>query len=282
MKILFLTHRLPCPPDRGCKLRSAAILFGLAQQHDVWCAGFLDAETDTESKDRTRQSLVSLRNVCRGAIAQRFRPWQAKFNALRHLITGQTATEGYFASRRFTQRVHRLAQLVPFDAVFAFSSSMAPLALSVPAKRRVLCMDDLDSQKWIELANSSRWPMRHLYNTEARRLGNRELEWIDRFDATLVISQREADLVTDARLRKKIHICPPILPSPISSSTTSVATSITENAATNDRELDVAMTEPIVGFVGAMDYQPNIDAASWLAREIWPHVRQVWPDAKLW
>jgi glycosyltransferase involved in cell wall biosynthesis len=31
-----------------------------------------------------------------------------------------------------------------------------------------------------------------------------------------------------------------------------------------------------------MDYEPNIDAACWLAREIWPRVRRCCPKARLW
>ena len=41
-------------------------------------------------------------------------------------------------------------------------------------------------------------------------------------------------------------------------------------------------TEPIVGFVGAMDYPPNVDGARWFAESIWPQVRARRPDASWW
>jgi polysaccharide biosynthesis protein PslH len=265
MRILFLTHRLPCPPDRGCKLRSAAILYGLAQRHDVWCAGFLDSGNETQARTDEERALTSLRQLCQDVLPVRFASGWAGCKALGSLLTGGTASEAYFASRSLARGVREWAGQGGFDAVFAFSSGIAPLALSVRAARRVLCMDDLDSRKWQELAIAARWPLRHIYDMEARRLARREAEWIDRFDATLMVSQREAGLVSDPRLRSKVHVLPPILPS-----------------LPNMDRTDASQTGPIVGFVGAMDYEPNIDAACWLAREIWPRVLRSHPDARLW
>lgn len=268
MRILFITHRLPCPPDRGCKLRSAAILHWLAQRHDVWCAGFLDSGDTRELQAETHGALQSLRHMCRGVMAADWRPTWAGYKALGGLIAGRTATESYFSSNTLTEATLNWCRQVEFDAVFAFSSGIAPLAARIPARRRVLCMDDLDSRKWQELVPAARWPMRQIYATEARRLARREFEWIDRFDATLMISQREADLVTDSRLRPKIHVIPPMLPS-----------------SSAQRELPLRFRQPtgrIVGFIGAMDYQPNIDAACWFVREVWPRIRRQCPDAQFW
>ncbi|MCA3255119.1 MAG: glycosyltransferase, partial [Alphaproteobacteria bacterium] len=38
-------------------------------------------------------------------------------------------------------------------------------------------------------------------------------------------------------------------------------------------------THPNVVFTGAMDYRPNIDAVRWFAKEVWPMVRALHPDA---
>src|SRR5262249_9412746 len=34
-------------------------------------------------------------------------------------------------------------------------------------------------------------------------------------------------------------------------------------------------------FVGAMDYVPNVDGATWFCGEVWPEVRRRWPEARL-
>jgi sugar transferase (PEP-CTERM/EpsH1 system associated) len=269
MRVLFITHRLPCPPDRGCKVRSAAILHWLAERHDVWCAGLLDNAATTELQEETRRSLQSLRHLCRGVLPVPFAKTWAGYKALAGLARGGTATEGFFHSRALERGVTDWSNKIGFDAVFAFSSGIAPLALAVRANRRVLCMDDLDSCKWDELAAGARWPMRTVYGTEAARLARQELEWIEAFDATLMVSQREADLVTDPRLRDKVHVVPPVLPGMVAGKPRTSAR----------HELP---TRPVVGFVGAMDYEPNIDAVRWFAQEIWPRVRRHRPDAQFW
>lgn len=238
----------------------------------MWCAGFMDTSKDAQSRADAQRSLTSLRHLCRGVLAVPFGSGWASYKALASLIAGHSATERYFASPALARGVRNWTAKTHFDAVFAFSSGIAPLALSVPADRHVLCMDDLDSHKWLDLAGPAHWPTRLIYGTEARRLAVRELEWIDRFDATLMISKREADLVSDPRLRAKVQVFPPILPS-VPGPTPLGSKSRKQNAAT---------AKPVVGFVGAMDYEPNIDAACWLAREIWPRVRRCCPEAQLW
>src|SRR5258708_8359897 len=39
--------------------------------------------------------------------------------------------------------------------------------------------------------------------------------------------------------------------------------------------------EPRCVFVGALDYRPNVEAALWFCREVWPLIRQRRPEAQL-
>ncbi len=295
MKLLMLIHRLPCPADRGSKLRAAADLRHLAHRHDVWCAGFLDASPVGREARLARQSLAEWRSICRAVEAVPLRRCLAGVRAGLSLIEGATCTEGYFRSRRLERRVLRWADEIGFDAVLAFSSSMAPLALRVPARRRVLDLDDFDSRKWDEYADRAAWPASRLYRTEARRLQRREREWIAAFDAGVVVSRREADLLDDPGLRRRLHVIEPTLsleipPSPpLTLSNSSACANHAEGESgrrgegeITDRDAVHLPTDPIVGFVGAMDYAPNVDAACWFAESIWPRVRRKCPDASWW
>lgn len=267
MKILQLIHRLPCPPDRGSKLRAAVELRYLSRRHDVWCAGFDEADGSPEA----RASLEEYRSLCRDVVSVRLSRPLSKVRAMHRLLTGSTATEGYFFSRRLQRQVMAWSQAVGFDAVLACSSSMAPLALRVKASRRVLDFVDLDSRKWVELEAGARGPIRWVYGVEARRLACREGEWMSTFDASVVCTDRELDLLSGDMPRDRIHV-------------------IKTGAASDPDQieflpLDGAVSlpaEPIVGFVGAMDYEPNVDAACWFAESIWPRVRRRRGDACWW
>ncbi|HOW70164.1 MAG TPA: TIGR03087 family PEP-CTERM/XrtA system glycosyltransferase [Phycisphaerae bacterium] len=276
MKLLVLIHRLPCPPDRGAKLRAAAELRWLAARHQVWCAGFIDPPGDDEpgAAAAIEASLSRLRAECRAVEAIPLRRSFARLRAMVGLCGGGTATEAYFASSRLCRTVLRWSCKVGFDAVLAFSSSMAPLALEVPARRRVLDFVDLDSRKWAESANRARWPMNWVYRTEARRLARREREWMTGFDATVLCTPREAELVSDPLLRQGLHVI----------ETGAAAGTLSAGSAMPVMQGgagDCLPSEPVVGFLGAMDYGPNVDGVCWFAKRIWPLIIEKRPDARL-
>ncbi|HPD32194.1 MAG TPA: glycosyltransferase [Phycisphaerae bacterium] len=270
MKLLYLVHRLPCPADGGAKLRAAAQLRFLAQRHDVWCAGFLETGFLGRTSQEARRSLGALRSMCREVAAVPLHESLAQARALTGLLAGGTATEQYFASGRLRRQVMQWAEQVGFDAVLAFSSSMAPLALQVPASRRVLNLDDLDSRKWAESAAGAAWPMSWVYRIEARRLDRRERRWLGSFDASVLISEREASLVEDERLRQKVHVVGPSTPALVAA-----------DLPTVPKEVNLPR-EPVIGFVGAMDYGPNIDGACWFAEKVWPLITSSRRDASWW
>jgi len=85
-------------------------------------------------------------------------------------VGGWDGNGGYFASGTMRRRVMALAERVGFDAVLAFSSSMAPLAMEVRARRRVLDLDDLDSRKWAESVEGAGWRCAGLSNRADRLL----------------------------------------------------------------------------------------------------------------
>lgn len=274
MKLLVLIHRLPCPPDRGAKLRAAIELRYLASRHEVWCAGFLDAE-GREGRRQARESLAEWRKQCRAVAAIPLCRPVAASRAIHGLLTGSTATEGYFWSAQLERQVMALARDIDFDAVLAFSSSMAPLALRVPARRRVLDLVDLDSRKWTESADGARWPMRWVYRTEGERLALRERDWIEAFDASVLVNDREAALLSaeaDGRnaYASKLHV--------IETGAWSDAQSFAKRPPTGSTLTD----EPNIGFLGAMDYPPNVEGVRWFARSIFPLVRACRPDATFW
>ena len=84
MKLLLLVHRLPCPADRGAKLRVATQLNYLARRHDVWCAGFLDSPLGGPQGAAARQALAHWRGLCRAIEAVSLRKAIAAGRAIGH------------------------------------------------------------------------------------------------------------------------------------------------------------------------------------------------------
>lgn len=255
MNILYLAHRIPFPPNKGDKLRAFRQLEFLSRHHRVWCACFIDDLRDLKH-------VADLREYCHQIGTVRLRRFPATLRGLAGMATGRTMTESFYASARMTRLLRSWCREVSFDAVVAFSSSMASHALAVPATRRVLDLCDLDSRKWSDYADASSSLIRHLYRTEARRLALRERDWIPRFTAATLITRRETELLPP-ECRSRVQII--------------------SNGVTLPRTPTVAGTPPtpipVIGFLGQMDYKPNVDAALWFARQCLPAIRMRFPHA---
>jgi glycosyltransferase involved in cell wall biosynthesis len=149
--------------------------------------------------------------------------------------------------------------------VFCYCTGVAPVAFrpSLEGVPVVLDMVDVDSVKWKALAPHAWPPLSWVYAREARVLATYEAWAARRAAVTLVVNERErkalAALAPDARLE------------------------IVENGVDLDglRRPDGVGREPVVVFVGVMDYAPNVQGAVWLARDVWPLVRERRPDARL-
>lgn len=254
MKILMLAHRLPFPPDKGDRIRSYHELMFLAARHEVWCASFVD------SPEQLR-FLPAMKSVCREAQAVCIPPVEGKVRGLASLMRGGTITEGYYRSRKMSRLLTDWCHRGAFDAVLAFSSSMASYALRVPAKRRVLDFCDLDSQKWLAYATDSIGPARIAYGMEGLRLAEQETRWIEQFDASVLITEHEAKPLANQAAAGKLLI---------------VGNGIKE---VEEHDLAPLPTRPVVGFVGAMDYRPNIEGVEWFCREVWPNILRAEPNA---
>ena len=92
------------------------------------------------------------------------------------LARGKTATVGRSRSSALAEIVKRWARQTQYKAALASSSALAPY-LRIPELKNtptVFDLIDVDSQKWLDYAQSTHGPRRWLYLTEAKRL--RELE----------------------------------------------------------------------------------------------------------
>ncbi len=252
----MLVHRIPYPPNKGEKVRAYHELRHLAARHDVRLACFVDDPADLPH-------VGVLRECCRDVLAVPLSRRLATLRAGLRWLGGGTLTEGYFNARAMHDGLRRWTETERFGAILAYSSSMAPFALAVPATRRVLDFVDLDSAKWAAYARQRSFPASLVFGREGTRLAAREKAWARQFDASVFITPAEAADLDAPDVADRVHVVgngvtPPPGPTP------------------------PLPREPDVGFVGMMDYFPNVEAVCWFVRDIWPLVRRRYPDATFW
>ena len=90
MKILFLSHRIPYPPNKGDKIRSFNEIKYLAQKHDIHLLAFYDDPGEAQYK-------AELQRYCRTVTLIRMSRWKQSLRAGYAMLRGLPWSLGYFS-----------------------------------------------------------------------------------------------------------------------------------------------------------------------------------------
>ena len=267
MKILFLSHRLPFPPNKGDKIRSHALFTHLAARHQVFLGSFVDEESDFRY-ERTVREMAG--GDCKLIALPRHRKLLASALAL---ANGASITSEVYRNAQMQAWVDDTLRHNDMDGAVVFSSSMAPYLLSGKhlAPGRVLFdMVDLDSDKWLQYSRTAGPATAWIYRREARKLLELERQAAAKFAYTYLVSDHEVQSFSRLAPESSDRI----------------------RAFCNGVNLDYfspgsydtpfpCKVTPIV-MTGRMDYWPNIEGATWFAREVLPLVKRRLPDARFY
>ena len=255
MHVLFLTHRLPYAPNRGDRIRAFHLLREISRFASVSLFSLVhDDEEASRVGDVPCVARVAvcraprLGNLVRGAL------WLPTSRPLTHALLDAPGVRNTLAD---------MVQANPPDVVLAYCSGMARFAMAPPLDRFpfVLDMVDVDSAKWADLGRRAGAPKRWIYRREARTLGAFEAAAARQARATLVVNERERDLMLALAPGARVEVIP------------------------NGVDVEAfAPPEPPtasarVVFCGMMDYEPNVQGVRWFAEQVWPRVRKARPDA---
>jgi len=254
--ILYLTHRVPYPPDKGDRIRNYHLLRQLATRGRVWLGCLADEPIPAETMGKLNEFSEQVAIVPIGRLGR----W---VKAGVSLLSGRSLSEGLFSESQLRHVIRTWTARTRFRAAVASASSLAPYLRRDGLENVASIVDlvDVDSQKWLDFAAASQPPRRWLYRLEASRVRKLETELARWVRAVSVVSRAEADIYD------------------------SFAGPGAATVATNGVDLSYfhsidRPTELACAFVGAMDYLPNIDGVLWFAREVWPVVRAKFPGAE--
>jgi sugar transferase (PEP-CTERM/EpsH1 system associated) len=263
LKVLFLSQRVPFPPDRGDRITTHHFLQHLlAGGADVRVGCLSDEATDEES-------IRHLAGQVREIHAPRIRRSWRKITSLRGLCDGSPLTNKFYFHASLKARVDAWMQEDPPDLVYVYSSSMAQYVLHHPGPVRLMQFAELDSDKWRQYAAHSHGPRSWLYRREAARLLAFESVVARSFDTSFVVSTTEKELFE----RCIPGVTPVVLPNGVD--TTHFRAGGGEQDGPGERGPHTLI------FTGVMDYEPNVHGVSWFVRECWPDLRAAFPDARL-
>ena len=253
MKVLFLSQRVPYPPNRGDKITTWRIIEKLAREHEPTVIAFAHDDADREAARVLREE-KGIRTITVDHDER-----AKKLGALPLLFTRKALTLGVYGSKELQRVVDE--ELEDADLAYAYSSSMGAF-LEGRGTPWVMHFAELDSDKWRQYAERHRPPMSLVYRREWRTL--RSFEQRVAHDAlTSVFCTPLEQRIFEREI--------PGAPSIVMRN----GVDLTHHAPAPDR------AEPgHLVFVGVMDYYPNVDGCRWFADEILPAVRRAVPDAR--
>lgn len=260
-RLLFLSHRLPFPPDNGASIRTYNVLFQLAQGLDVTAICF-------DRKDRARHGLSREQRIaalCTFASAQGF-PIPQEHSRLRLLwdhvrsvATQRPYVHYVHQSAPFERALRKMLAEQAFDLVHFDSIDLQrflPLVRHLP----VVCTNhNVESVLLARRGESERgwrgWYMRH----QARLAERAEVRLLPQFDLTISVSDIDTALLGKLAPGARVVTIP--------------------NGVDTDYYAP-ANAGPRAGcvFVGGTTWFPNRDGLEWFASDILPRMRQTGLD----
>jgi polysaccharide biosynthesis protein PslH len=264
MRILFITHRIPYPPDKGDKIRSYNILRYLVQNNDVYLAFMID-----DAKDFQYLAVLSsmVKKLCFDTVS----PFSGKLLSSAAFLRRKPISVSYFYSRKIQTWVDDLLDSSGIDAVLCSSSPTAEYVFRSryyeSNLRQLPCMIDLidvDSYKWEQYAERTRGLMRGVYNLEARYLRKYEERIGAEFNRVFLSTETE-----QALFLKRVA----------AANTQAIVNGVDAEYYLNSFQPAIAKEDgPVLAFVGAMDYFPNVDGVQWFVQDVYPSIQQVYPN----
>jgi sugar transferase (PEP-CTERM/EpsH1 system associated) len=248
VRILFVTSRFPHPPYRGDQVRAFHQIRLLSPRHAITLLSFREGAS--------AESIRALAGLCREVQVVEQPAWRKAWNLARGLLSGRPAQVALYESPAMLRLV---AERTPgHDVVHAQLVRMAPYIQ--PGTPAVLDLVDALSVNMERRAVRDRGPLRLVAGLEARRLRRYEGEAVGRARRSAVVSAADREA----------------LGSP-------------QGMAVIPQGVDLALhpfvdgpREPeTVVFTGNLGYFVNVDAACFLAREVWPRVLRARPSATL-
>lgn len=253
MRVLFLSQRVPFPPNRGDKITTWRLVDRMRRDHDVTVVAFAHDAADREAAEELRGMGIATVDVPHDERRK-------KLTSLPLLATRRPLTLGVYGSRRLQEEVD--VRVGRVDAAYAYSSSMGAF-LAPHDVPWAMHFAELDSDKWRQYAARTKPPMSWVYAREARTLETCERELAGRAVTNVFCTPLEQRI-----FQERIPGYPSVV-------------------MRNGVDLEYFAPRPGAAephhlvFTGVMDYYPNVDGCVWFVNEILPRVRAHFPATRL-
>ncbi len=253
MRILFLTSRLPYPPNRGDRLRAYHFIRSLSQDHEIHLVSFI-------AEDEERKQIASLEACCQRVQVLPMSKVQSALAVVLNIWRPQPLQALYYRSTAMQRLIDQTLAENQFDGVYVHLFRMAPYVAERANLYRVVDLTDVISQEVIRSLPYRGRLSKMVYALECPRIERYERWVAENFEETWLISENDRSVLAEDCPTAKIQVVPN-------------GVDATQLYPTGEAEIPDSLI-----FVGHLGVFHNVDAATFLVQEILPRVRAEIPQ----
>lgn len=253
MKILFFTPALPLPPFSGGQVRSLNLLKQISKGHEVTLFSFIRDSQELNHIGELKTMVKEVKTFQRRKVNS--------IQNLQHLLKLPFAAALYADSgveRELREELKKGYDVAHFESFYTFPYLKDDLGVKTVAGN-----ENVEYFIYQRYAQNKLEPARSLMKFDIARMKNFEENKWKSADSSLAVS------VSDQKVMEKVvgKECP-LIPNGIDT--------------VFFKDVKREPEKSLFLFVGPTKYIQNADAASWLVKEIWPEIKKLVPNARLW
>jgi glycosyltransferase involved in cell wall biosynthesis len=261
MRILWVKADKLLPVHSGGNIRTYHVLRYLASHHDLTFYSYYGGACDDVYERELQQHLPGSVTAC---TAKRELSGVARgLDYLAHLTTQPPYAVSRFASSKVQDQIRCWFRERRFDVAvcdFLDAAVNFPGLLTLPS---VLFQHNVESEIWRRHAATAANPVKKMmYGVEFRKMLRYEQSAVRKFHHIVAVSENDRALMSQWIAPDHITVVP-----------TGV------DLTRYHPDPNAPEPAPLVTFVGAMDWEPNVDAVEYFCSEIWPAIRAEVPEA---
>ena len=253
-KLVVVASRFPYPLEKGDKLRLYFQIKYLAQHHDIILLSLADEKISPAD-------LAHVQNFCKSVHVFPISKNKARLRTIFSLLDSNPLEVNYFLNKKIKRQIEQIIHQEKPDHIYCQLIRMSEYVRHLPYPKTLDYMDAF-SIGMQRRAKNSNWFLKSIFEQDAHKIARYEEAVFSNFDQHTIISQQDQQHLTFAE-KEKVHVLP--------------------NGVDTDffHPLPQAIKNFDLAFVGNMGYYPNIQAAVFLAKKIFPALQNHFPDLRL-
>jgi glycosyltransferase involved in cell wall biosynthesis len=254
MRIVWVKANKLLPVSSGGDIRSYNIARQLASHHELTFLSYYDGQPDAAYEQELNRRFPGAVSVCTGKESNS--TLARGFDYVSRLPNSAPYAVSRFASAKVREQLKTWFQERRFDVAVCDFLDAAVNFPEKPGIPTVLFQHNVESEIWRRHAETASNPLRRsMYKMEFARMLRYEQEIVERYRHVIAVSEHDKSLMMNWVDSSRVSVVP---------------TGVDLEQYRPDAS--ASPTEPLGMFVGAMDWEPNIDAMEYFCGEIWPLV----------